>query len=176
MRLPISPHLASTSHSHLPAILVGLQLFSRWFWCALLWWLMMPSLFSFLMDLLDICISSKKCQLKSIEVTQSCLTLCDPMDCSPPGSSVHGISEARVCGVGCYFLLQGIFCPRDWTHISFIGRWIFFTAEPPGKQEAAVAGATSSFLTVYSDTSTILKKSTELPEIKPFSKELNLDP
>ena len=29
-------------------------------------------------------------------VTQSCLTLCDPMDCSPPGSSVHGISQASV--------------------------------------------------------------------------------
>ena len=30
------------------------------------------------------------------EVTQSCLTLGDPMDCSPPGSSVHGIFQARV--------------------------------------------------------------------------------
>ena len=30
------------------------------------------------------------------EVTQSCLTLSDPMDCSPPGSSVHGIFQARV--------------------------------------------------------------------------------
>ena len=29
------------------------------------------------------------------EVTQSCLTLCDPMDCSPPGSSIHGIFQAR---------------------------------------------------------------------------------
>ena len=29
-------------------------------------------------------------------VTQSCLTLCDPMHCSPPGSSVHGVSQARV--------------------------------------------------------------------------------
>ena len=29
-------------------------------------------------------------------VTQSCLTLCDPMDCSLPGSSVHGISQARI--------------------------------------------------------------------------------
>ena len=27
---------------------------------------------------------------------QSCLTLCDPMDCSPPGSSIHGIFQARV--------------------------------------------------------------------------------
>ena len=43
-------------------------------------------------------------------VTKSCLTLCDPMDCSPPGSSVHGISQARtLTGVGCHFLLQGIF-------------------------------------------------------------------
>ena len=30
------------------------------------------------------------------EVTQSCLTLCNPMDCSPPGSSVHGILQARI--------------------------------------------------------------------------------
>ena len=29
------------------------------------------------------------------EVTQSCLTLSDPMDCSPPGSSIHGILQAR---------------------------------------------------------------------------------
>ena len=30
------------------------------------------------------------------EVAQSCLTLSDPMDCSPPGSSIHGICQARV--------------------------------------------------------------------------------
>ena len=30
------------------------------------------------------------------EVAQSCLTLSDPMDCSPPGSSVHGIFQARI--------------------------------------------------------------------------------
>ena len=30
------------------------------------------------------------------EVTQSCPTLCDPMDCSLPGSSIHGIPQARV--------------------------------------------------------------------------------
>ena len=29
-------------------------------------------------------------------VAQSCLTLCDPMDCSPPDSSVHGILQARI--------------------------------------------------------------------------------
>ena len=33
---------------------------------------------------------------KEGEVTQSCLTLCDPMDCSLPGSSVHGILQATI--------------------------------------------------------------------------------
>ncbi|XDA79922.1 hypothetical protein R6Z07M_009883 [Ovis aries] len=33
-------------------------------------------------------------------VAQSCLTLCDPMDCSPPGSSVHGNSAGKNTGVG----------------------------------------------------------------------------
>ena len=36
-------------------------------------------------------------------------TLCDPMDCSPPGSSVHGDSPGQDTGVGCHALLQGIF-------------------------------------------------------------------
>ena len=43
------------------------------------------------------------------EVTQLCLTLCNPVDCSPPGSSVHGDSPSKNTGVGCHFLLQGIF-------------------------------------------------------------------
>ena len=42
-------------------------------------------------------------------VTQSCPTLCDPVDCSPPGSSVHGDSPGKNTGVGCHALLQGIF-------------------------------------------------------------------
>ena len=43
--------------------------------------------------------------------TQSCLTFCDPMYCSPSGSSVHGDSPGKNTGVGCHALLQGIF----WT-------------------------------------------------------------
>ena len=41
----------------------------------------------------------------------SCLfwSFCDPMDCSPPGSSVHGIPPDKNIGVGCHFLLWGIF-------------------------------------------------------------------
>ena len=41
-------------------------------------------------------------------VTQSCPTLCNPMDYSPPGSSVHGDSPGKNAGVGCRALLQGI--------------------------------------------------------------------
>ena len=41
-------------------------------------------------------------------VAQSC-RLCDPVDCSPPGSSVHGDSPGKSTGVGCHALLQGIF-------------------------------------------------------------------
>ena len=42
-------------------------------------------------------------------VAQSCLTLCDPMDYSLPGSSVHGNSPGKDTGVHCHFLLQRIF-------------------------------------------------------------------
>ena len=42
-------------------------------------------------------------------VAQSCLTLCDSMDCSLPGSSVLGDSPGKNIGVGCHSLFQGIF-------------------------------------------------------------------
>ena len=42
-------------------------------------------------------------------VTQSCPTLCDPMDRGPPGSSVHGILLGKNAGVDCHSLLQRIF-------------------------------------------------------------------
>ena len=42
-------------------------------------------------------------------VAKLCLTLCDPMDCSPPGPSVHGDSPGKNTGVSCHALLYGIF-------------------------------------------------------------------
>ena len=48
-------------------------------------------------------------------VVQLCPLLCDPMDCSPPGSSVHGILQARILEWRSHPLLQGIFLTRDWT-------------------------------------------------------------
>ena len=47
--------------------------------------------------------------MKSVLVTQSCPALCDPMDCSLPSSSVHGILLAKILEWVCYALLQGIF-------------------------------------------------------------------
>ena len=42
-------------------------------------------------------------------VAQSCLTLCDPMDCSPPGPSAHGILQARILEQVAIPFYQGIF-------------------------------------------------------------------
>ena len=88
--------------------------------------------------------------LVCVLVPQSCLTLWDPMDCSPPGSSVHGILQARI--------LENTWLPcpspgesshpRDQTQVShtagrfftvwascFSSVWLFVTYErqPPGK-------------------------------------------
>ena len=49
---------------------------------------------------------------------QSCLTLCNPMDCSLPGSSVHGILQARILEWVAMPSSRGSSWPRDWTHIS----------------------------------------------------------
>ena len=59
-------------------------------------------------------------------VTQSYLTLGDPMDCSPPGSSVRGDSPGKNTGVGCHALLQGIF-PTQGSNPSLpYCRWILY--------------------------------------------------
>ena len=57
------------------------------------------------------------------------------MDCSPPGSSVHGILQARILREGCHFLLQGIFLtqglkPHPLHLLALAGG--FFTSESPG--------------------------------------------
>ena len=59
--------------------------------------------------------------------TQSCLTLCDPIDYSPPASSVHGISQAKILAWVAISFSRGSSRPRDWTGIScvsYISRWI----------------------------------------------------
>ena len=46
---------------------------------------------------------------QKVLVAQSCLTLCNPIDCSLPGFSVHGDSPGKTTGVGCHALLQAVF-------------------------------------------------------------------
>ena len=55
------------------------------------------------------------------------MTLCDPMDCSLPGSSVHG--------VGCHFLIQGIFPSQGLNPGLLHYRQVLLPSEPPGKSK-----------------------------------------
>ena len=59
-------------------------------------------------------------QKVACSVTQLCLTLCDPMDYTPPGSSVHGIFQARILERVAIFSSKGSSRPRDQIRISFI--------------------------------------------------------
>ena len=62
----------------------------------------------------------------------SCVWLCDPMDCNPPGSFVHGILQARILEWIAIPFSRGSSWPRDQARVSCIaGRC--FTPEPPGK-------------------------------------------
>ena len=58
-------------------------------------------------------------------VAQSCLSLCDPMDCSPPGSSVHGILQARRLEQVAMPSSRGFSQPRDQTQVSRVSGGFF---------------------------------------------------
>ena len=60
------------------------------------------------------CVSAEWATLRVLCMhTQSHLTLCDPMVCSPPGSSAHGILQARKLELGSHFPLEGIFPTQE---------------------------------------------------------------
>ena len=64
------------------------------------------------------------CTYVYVLLTQSCPTLCDPMDGSLPGSSIHEISQARILEWVAIPFSRGSSRPRNWTHISYIaGRY-----------------------------------------------------
>ena len=58
-------------------------------------------------------------------VAQSCLTLCDPMDCSPPGSCVNGILQVRILEWVAILFSRGSSQLRDWTQVSYIADRFF---------------------------------------------------
>ena len=81
--------------------------------------------FFFLLLLRDsFCFSAELCMhAKSLP---SCTTLCIYMDCSLPGSSVHGILQARILEWVAISFSRGSSQPRDRTHISYVGKHILY--------------------------------------------------
>ena len=85
-----------------------------------------------------------------VKSLQLCPILCDPIDCSLPGFSVHGILQARILEWEAILFSRGSSRPRDQTWVSCIaGR--FFTAEPPGKPP--------NILKWYAETNGVLRSS-----------------
>jgi len=87
-----------------------------------------------------------KCNSSLCLVTQSCLTLCDPKDCSLPGSSVYGLFLVRLLEWVVILSSRRSSQPRDWTCISrvcciaggFLSFFLsFLTTEPPGKPSSS---------------------------------------
>ena len=60
------------------------------------------------------------------ECAQSCPILCSPMDCNPPGSSVHGLFQARILYWVAVSFSEGSSRPRDWTLVSYTGRQVLY--------------------------------------------------
>ena len=66
---------------------------------------------------------------------QKTLTLCEPMDCSPPGSSVHGVLQARILEWVAISFCRGSSRPRNRTWVSCTSRWVLYHWAP-GKPKA----------------------------------------
>ena len=77
-------------------------------------------LFSVSIILFQNCINGTALYVKWNEVAQSCPTLCDPMDCSLPGFSIHGIFQARILEWVAISFSRGSSWPRNQTWVSCI--------------------------------------------------------
>ena len=86
-----------------------------------------------------------------IQLLQSCPTLRNPMDCSPPDSSVHGHSSGKKAGVGCHALLQGSSWARDRACVSCVSCIAggFFPAEPFSFPPVTCSVVSDSFVTPW---------------------------
>ena len=89
-----------------------------YFWPVEGWWGVTP------MIMLGCCCS----------IPKLCPTLWDPMECSPPVSSVLGISQTRILEQVAISFSRGSSWLRDWTHVSCLAGG-FFTTEPPEKPQ-----------------------------------------
>ena len=82
--------------------------------------------------------------VQSVKAAQLCLTLCDPVDCSPPGSSVHGILQARILEWVAVPFSRKSSQPRGRTQVSHIAGGFLILSGPPGKSKNAGVGGLSS--------------------------------
>ena len=119
-RLSVRNHIAPTFETHCTGLCGILGISISHIWCDTERGLLCFILFS-------CCLLAK-----------SCPTVCDPVDCSPPGSSVHGILQARILEWIAMSFSRGFSWPRDQTHISCIGRRALFTTEPPEKAHSVL--------------------------------------
>ena len=103
--LPLATLLVNLNHQIQAPWHLGLQLSWSWWWCMQVY----------------MCL----CMLSRL----SRVWLCDPMDCSPPGSSVHGILQARILEWVVISFFRESSWPRDWARVSdvsCIGRWVLY--------------------------------------------------
>ena len=100
-----------------PGSLLILWIASHWFWLSMEWGL---GVFKFVDDSNAQWKFDAWCVYEEREVTQLCLTLCDPMGYSLPGSSIHGIVQARVLEWVAISFSRESSRPRDWTQVSRI--------------------------------------------------------
>ena len=82
-------------------------------------------------------------------VAQSCLTLCNPMDCSLPSSSVHGDSPGKNTGVGCQALLQGIVPTQGLNPGLLHCRWILYRLSHQGSWWLTINRTEQTLMTTY---------------------------
>ena len=68
----------------------------------------------------DVCVWKRKHDIEWSKVAQSCPTICDPMDCSPPGSSIQGILQTRIPEWVAMSFSTGSSRPRNRTQVSHI--------------------------------------------------------
>ena len=113
---------------------------SDWATCLSLWNCHVPtvSIIISMNIILKTWVSRKGCCC--CKLLQSCLTLCNPMVYSPPGSAVCGILQARILEWVAMPLLQGIFPIQNWTCVSCLLHW------PAGSLPLALPGKTQKGL------------------------------
>ena len=78
--------------------------------------------------------------MQAYSVTKLCLTLCDPMGCSLPGSSIHGVSQARILEWVAIFLLHGIFSSQG-SNLHLLHWQAESLPEPPGQPQRTLLGS-----------------------------------